>query len=200
MFVSHITAACMYVCVYVCIEGLDARGDSNVFRFNTCENNLGAGVRIGGHKIDGYQYGQNNEIYHNLLEDNDHAAIKITVRALWHQENVCAAVFTAAAVVCTGLDDNGPSLPCLPRFGCVCSKHVTGRTQLGSEPRIQFKAFVNVVINTGRGKNHTHTRMVFVFKLLGLLKYPIGPRYRHALPPGLPRSKSLPMDTVPPNR
>lgn len=61
--------------------GLDARGDSNIFRFNTCEDNLGAGIRIGGHKIDGHQYGQNNEIYENLLENNDYAGIKITVRA-----------------------------------------------------------------------------------------------------------------------
>ncbi|CAM9171617.1 unnamed protein product [Scytosiphon promiscuus] len=58
---------------------LDARGDSNIFRFNTCENNKGAGIRIGGHKIDGHQFGQMNEVYDNLLENNDYAGIKITM-------------------------------------------------------------------------------------------------------------------------
>lgn len=61
--------------------GLDARGDSNIFRYNTCVKNLGAGVRIGGHNIDGKQYGENNEVYGNILQDNEYGGIKITVRA-----------------------------------------------------------------------------------------------------------------------
>lgn len=61
--------------------GLDARGDLNVFRYNTCVRNLGAGVRIGGHKIGDKQYGEDNEVYENILQENDYAGIKIMVRA-----------------------------------------------------------------------------------------------------------------------
>lgn len=60
--------------------GLDARGSNNIFRYNTIEANTGAGIRFGGHTIDGLTYGRDNEAYNNVIADNDYAALKIEVR------------------------------------------------------------------------------------------------------------------------
>lgn len=61
------------------LAGLDARGDGNIFRYNTIEHNVGAAIRFGGHDIDGHVYGVDNEAYDNLMVDNAYAAIKLTV-------------------------------------------------------------------------------------------------------------------------
>jgi hypothetical protein len=54
--------------------GFDARGSGNTFRYNTSQNNKGAGVRLGGDEIiDGI----NNNVYGNILENNNAGAIKI---------------------------------------------------------------------------------------------------------------------------
>ena len=70
--------------------GLDSRTDDVIFRYNEVYSNLGAGVRIGGHKIDGHQYGENNEVYGNTFFDNKYSTIK-TVTGTQHAmcENKC---------------------------------------------------------------------------------------------------------------
>lgn len=67
------------MCVFCIVPGLDSRGNSNILRNNICKNNAGAGVRIGGHTINGETFGLDNEVYGNILENNDYSAIKITV-------------------------------------------------------------------------------------------------------------------------
>lgn len=72
------------------ITGLDARGSRNIIRYNTIENNKGAAVRLGGHTIvrpnpetgedEEETYGINNEVYHNLISNNEFAAVKVEVR------------------------------------------------------------------------------------------------------------------------
>ena len=57
--------------------GLDSRTDDVIFRYNEVFDCDGAGVRIGGHTIDGKTYGLNNEVYGNVFGDNKYAAIKI---------------------------------------------------------------------------------------------------------------------------
>lgn len=56
---------------------LDSRSDSVIFRFNRIETNDGAGVRIGGHTIDGREYGQNCETFGNIFMGNKQGALKI---------------------------------------------------------------------------------------------------------------------------
>jgi len=70
--------------------GLDSRTDDVIFRYNEVYSNLGAGVRIGGHKIDGHQYGENNEVYGNTFFDNKYSTVK-TVTGTQHImcENKC---------------------------------------------------------------------------------------------------------------
>ena len=53
--------------------GLDARGENNVFRYNTIYDNLGVGVRLGGDKkFDG----TNNTVYENTINNNKSGGIK----------------------------------------------------------------------------------------------------------------------------
>ncbi|MDB5186895.1 MAG: Secreted protein [Candidatus Saccharibacteria bacterium] len=54
--------------------GLDARGGGNTFRYNTSKNNKGAGIRLGGDKDND---GTKNNVYGNILENNEAGAIKI---------------------------------------------------------------------------------------------------------------------------
>lgn len=61
------------------VSGMNSRGSGNTFRYNVIEDNVGAGVRLGGHTIDGYTYGVDNHVYGNTLEDNDFAGIKAVV-------------------------------------------------------------------------------------------------------------------------
>ena len=56
---------------------LDSRADEIVFRYNEVFNNVGAAVRIGGHKINGHQFGQDNEVYGNIMRDNKAGDVKI---------------------------------------------------------------------------------------------------------------------------
>lgn len=72
---------CYCCCLVFRTVGLDSRGSGNIIRFNTIENNLGAGVRLGGHQIDDYTYGVDNEVYGNLMSKNDYAGLKAMVRA-----------------------------------------------------------------------------------------------------------------------
>ena len=54
--------------------GLDARGGSNIFRYNEIYENEGAGVRLGGDTV-----GENinNEVYENTIRNNKKGGIKI---------------------------------------------------------------------------------------------------------------------------
>ena len=57
--------------------GLDSRTDDIIFRYNEVVNCAGAGVRIGGHTIDGRVYGVNNEVYGNVFSDTKYSSVKI---------------------------------------------------------------------------------------------------------------------------
>lgn len=50
--------------------GISLRGDKNVVRYNEIFGNLGAGIRVGGHEVNGVEYGRDNEIYENILYNN----------------------------------------------------------------------------------------------------------------------------------
>ena len=54
----------------------DSRGNGNVFRFNTADQCLGAGIRLGGHVIDGFVFGVDNDVYGNDFTNAEEAAIK----------------------------------------------------------------------------------------------------------------------------
>ena len=45
--------------------GIVSRGRGNIIRYNEIYGNVGAGVRLGGHLVDGVQYGVENEVYGN---------------------------------------------------------------------------------------------------------------------------------------
>lgn len=64
--------------------GFDTRSDKNTFRYNVSVANLGAGVRIGGHEVDGHLYGEGNNVYGNLLQDNEEGTIKFMVEGQGH--------------------------------------------------------------------------------------------------------------------
>jgi hypothetical protein len=72
--------------------GFDTRGDRNVFRFNTVYGNVGAGVRLGGHEVNGIQYGVNNQVYGNQIYGNNAGGINI---AEGPQERICGNVLDA---------------------------------------------------------------------------------------------------------
>ncbi|MEK7551651.1 MAG: DUF1565 domain-containing protein [Patescibacteria group bacterium] len=57
--------------------GLDARGDKNTFRYNLTFGNKGAGVRLGGHTVDGIIYGLGNNVYGNTFKQNQAGGLKI---------------------------------------------------------------------------------------------------------------------------
>lgn len=56
--------------------GISIRGDNNIIRYNHISDNQGAGIRTGGNTAGGTQYGLNNDIYGNIIYDNQQAAIK----------------------------------------------------------------------------------------------------------------------------
>ncbi|CAN0435842.1 unnamed protein product, partial [Ectocarpus fasciculatus] len=54
----------------------DSRGSENTFRYNTAENCLGGGIRLGGHEIDGTTYGVDNHVYGNSFRETGDGSIK----------------------------------------------------------------------------------------------------------------------------
>ncbi|WP_020410200.1 DUF1565 domain-containing protein [Hahella ganghwensis] len=66
--------------------GFNVQGDYNVVRNNISFANNGAGIRVGGHMVNGNQYGVENDIYGNVFFDNGHAAVKVMASP---QSNVC---------------------------------------------------------------------------------------------------------------
>lgn len=71
--------------------GLTSRGDNNIFRFNTVYGNKGCGIRLGGHKEDGEKFGIDNDVYENLIYNNDYCGIKFMREK---QGKICANKFT----------------------------------------------------------------------------------------------------------
>lgn len=59
--------------------GINSRGDANIIRDNEIFGNLGAGVRLGGHTVNGVQYGKLNDVYRNNIHDNQSGGIKFQV-------------------------------------------------------------------------------------------------------------------------
>lgn len=55
----------------------DSRTDDVIWRYNEVGNCEGAGIRIGGHTIDGKTYGVNNEVYGNIFFETKHSSVKI---------------------------------------------------------------------------------------------------------------------------
>ena len=66
--------------------GLDARGNSNIFRYNQVFGNRGAGVRLGG---DTSSDGSNNNVYGNNIYDNASGGIKFQAKS---QGQICENV------------------------------------------------------------------------------------------------------------
>ncbi len=71
--------------------GLDARGDRNIFRYNLTFGNKGAGIRLGGHTIDGVIYGLGNDVYGNTFRQNEAGGLKIETEP---QGKICANIMT----------------------------------------------------------------------------------------------------------
>lgn len=59
--------------------GFGLRGSGNILRHNRSYGNVGAGVRIGGHEVNGILYGQDNDIYNNEIFGNQVGGIKFQV-------------------------------------------------------------------------------------------------------------------------
>jgi len=93
--------------------GLDSRGDANIFRYNEVYGCEGAGVRIGGHDIDGHLYGQGNYVYGNNIHDNGYGAIKLMVES---QADICDNTLSGnganyGSYACTAATQCGAQLP-----------------------------------------------------------------------------------------
>ncbi len=71
--------------------GFDSRGDANIFRYNTSTGNLGAGIRLGGHTVNGIIYGKNNQVYENTIANNKNGGIKFEVLP---QSKVCENIMS----------------------------------------------------------------------------------------------------------
>ena len=56
--------------------GIVSRGKANIIRYNEIHGSVGAGVRLGGHLVDGVQYGVDNLVYGNIITENDAGGIK----------------------------------------------------------------------------------------------------------------------------
>ncbi len=71
---------------------LDSRTDNVIFRYNEIHSNDGAAVRIGGHIVDGKTWGENNEMYGNIMHDNKAGELKLQTGQKEHPhlcENEC---------------------------------------------------------------------------------------------------------------
>jgi hypothetical protein len=92
--------------------GMVSRGNSNTFRNNEIYGNVGAGIRVGGHLVNGIQYGIGNHIYSNTIHHNDYGGIKLMISG---QGIVCGNVLYDNAggdIVGTYADEINPTEPC----------------------------------------------------------------------------------------
>lgn len=70
--------------------GFDSRGDGNTFRYNSIKDNVGAGIRLGGWLVKNIQYGKNNDVYENIIENNKGGGIRFQVTP---QGKICGNQF-----------------------------------------------------------------------------------------------------------
>ncbi len=92
--------------------GIVSRGKANIIRYNEIYDNVGAGIRLGGHLVDGVQYGVDNEVYGNIIYGNEAGGLKIVVEG---QGRVCGnKVEDNAAGAVSGAfgADYDPIAPC----------------------------------------------------------------------------------------
>ncbi|CAN0407229.1 unnamed protein product, partial [Ectocarpus sp. 12 AP-2014] len=66
--------------------GIGSRGDRSIIRYNHIEDTDGAGVRLGGHTVDGIEYGANNQVYENTMVNCRASGIKVMVAP---QDQIC---------------------------------------------------------------------------------------------------------------
>lgn len=71
--------------------GFDSRGDTNVFRYNSIKDSVGAGIRLGGWLVKNIQYGKNNDVYDNVIENNKGGGIRFQIIP---QGKVCGNQFS----------------------------------------------------------------------------------------------------------
>lgn len=92
--------------------GFDSRGDNNIFRYNSVKDSVGAGIRLGGWLVKNIQYGKNNDIYGNVINDNKAGGIKFQVSP---QGKVCGNQFSGnlgGDSVGTYASEFNPENPC----------------------------------------------------------------------------------------
>lgn len=89
--------------------GFDSRSDNNTFRYNVSIGNRGAGVRIGGHEVDGHLYGSGNDVYGNLLQDNAAGSIKVMTP---DQRYVCENILAGKGAATSGNYSTDPAVGC----------------------------------------------------------------------------------------
>lgn len=92
--------------------GIVSRGYANIIRFNEIYDAGGAGVRLGGHLVDGVQYGVANQVYGNKIVGNAAGGIKIMVAG---QGQICGNQLgdNAGGAVTGGIvKDLDPTQPC----------------------------------------------------------------------------------------
>jgi len=92
--------------------GIGARGSNNIIRYNRLYGNVGAGVRLGGHRVDGIQYGIENEVYGNEIARNVGGGVNIAVEP---QAKICGNVLVrnwAKASFGDGSAAYAPTEPC----------------------------------------------------------------------------------------
>gem|GEM_PF-428523 len=92
--------------------GIGARGSGNIIRYNRIYGNVGAGVRLGGHEVDGIQYGIENQVYGNYILRNVAGGINIAVAP---QAKICNNVLTqnlGKSSFGDGSDAYDPAEPC----------------------------------------------------------------------------------------
>lgn len=88
---------------------LDSRTDDIIFRYNEVVNCDGAGVRVGGHTIDGKTYGLNNEVYGNIFSGTKHSSVKIQTgddHNLCENECKGGCVLKSKSDALTGIEDS----------------------------------------------------------------------------------------------
>ncbi|CAM9848428.1 unnamed protein product, partial [Ectocarpus sp. 12 AP-2014] len=59
--------------------GIGSRGDRSIIRYNHIKDTDGAGVRLGGHTVDGIGYGANNQVYENTMVNCRASGIKVMI-------------------------------------------------------------------------------------------------------------------------
>ena len=88
--------------------GISSRWSGNVIRYNKIYGNVGAGIRVGGHTVDGVAHGKDNETYGNQLFTNQAGSLKIVVP---NQRRICANILEESPVQRTATEAGEVSDP-----------------------------------------------------------------------------------------